>query len=256
MKKARCGAGLGDSLYLQGVLRVLSEKEPYAAMTDYPDVFRQLPNVITMPFDRIGVDIVAHYTRRKGVAGTNQWQDCCIAAGLPEDTPFKLTWKTRNKALVSKVAAAGKPILLVAMMRAPMGRKDGFGAEVLPSGAVIQKLIDKAVGKYTIVQVGSGRNLFQFKNIDIDLSNKTTVSDLIDLAKTCDKMLGYCSFFVPLAESLGKDALFVWSSAGLNSGIEFVRFIRPEKVLSSPQSRFVVDNWGAHDIERTADAFF
>ena len=255
MRRARCGAGLGDTLYLQGVLRVMSQTEALIAMTDYPDVFSQLPNVTTLPFYREGVEVVAHYNKRKYSEGTSQWQDCCIAAGISPDTPFKLDWQVQNKALVKQLKSLGNPILLVETLRSPMGRADNFGRELLPDGRLFQRIIDQARERYAIVQIGSGKDLFPFKNVDLNLANRTSVSDLLDAASVCDRMLGYCSFFVPLAESLGRPALFIWSSAGLVSGQQFVRAIRPEKVLHSPDSQYLIDNWRPEAITEKIDAF-
>lgn len=255
MRTARCGAGLGDSLYLQGVLRVMSKDEHMVAMTDYPDVFSQLENVTTKPFIREGIEVVAHYNKRKHVVGTSQWQDCCIAAGLPPDTPFILDWKLQNKRLVKQLRSLGKPILVVETLRTPMGRSDNFGRELLPDGRLFQRILDRARDKYAIVQIGSGKDLYPFKNVDLNLTNCTSVADLIDVAMLSDRMLGYCSFFVPLAESLSRSALFVWTSAGLNSGQQFIRAIRPEKVLHSPDSKYIVDDWKPEAITEAIDAF-
>jgi hypothetical protein len=102
-------------------------------------------------------------------------------------------------------------------------------------------VIDLAHETHTVVQVGAGQPLFKFRGIHIDLANRTTVAEMIDVASVASKFVGYCSFLVPLAESLNKPALFVWSSRGLKDGQLFVRRITPAKVLHKPTSRHVID---------------
>lgn len=252
MKSIRCGRGLGDSLYLQSVVRHLLAKDPtrLRVRTDYPDVFSQLGDrVETAPFER-RADIVAHYAVRKGIEGTTQFQDCCIAAGLREPVALQLDWQTTDQALVDRVRAGGRPLLVVQLPRAPMGRTDGFGASLLPDCRAIQRVIDVARQTHTIVQIGAGRPLHRFTGIDVNLADKTTVAQLIDVAAAADRCLGYCSFLVPLAESLGKPALFVWSERGLRDGQVYVRRITPAKVLHKPTSSAVMDTASDDELMR------
>jgi hypothetical protein len=141
------------------------------------------------------------------------------------------------------------------MARSPMGRKDGFGAELLPDCRMIQRAIDRLKGRALIVLIGSGKPLFEFKGIDVDLSNKTTVRQLLDVASIADGFLGYCSFIIPLAESFSKPALIVWSRRGLNAGHQYIRQITPQKVLYRESSQFVIDDASLEEIDEAADGF-
>lgn len=242
VKSIRCGRGLGDSIYLQSVVRhLLAKGARLRVKSDYPEVFRSLP-VEVVPFSRTS-DMTAHYSARKGVEGTTQFEDCCRAAGISEPVEMRLDWTAGNQALVDRVLAHGKPVAVVSLPRSPMGRSDGFGAELLPDCRVIQEHIDALAKTHTIVQVGAGEPLYRFKRISIDLANRTTVGELIDVASVADRFLGYCSFLVPLAESFHKPALFVWSHKGLHSRHLYVRRITPQKVLHRKDtSRWVLDS--------------
>lgn len=258
MKTIRCGRGLGDSLYLQSVVRHLLETtgETFKVRSDWPDVFRPLaPRVEVTPFSRL-VDVVAHYSARKGHAGTTQFEDCCAGAGLADKkVDLRLDWTVGDKSLVHPLLALGRQIVVVQLPRNPMGRIDGFGKELLPDCKVIQRCIDALRERALIVQVGSGVPLFKFKGIDVDLANRTSVSQLIDVAAVADGFLGYCSFMVPLAESFSKPALFVWSSRGLRAGHIYVRQITPKKVLHRASSQHVVDDWDPARIDEVINAF-
>jgi hypothetical protein len=113
---------------------------------------------------------------------------------------------------------------------------------------VINQIRDRAF----LVQIGSGKPLFKFEGLHLDISNQTTVCELLDVALEVDSFLGYVSFIVPLAESLNKRALLVWSRRGLRAGHEYVRRITPAKVLEKSTSRFVFDDASERELSDAA----
>lgn len=247
MKNIRGGMGLGDALYVQSVARHLTEQgQRLRVFTAWPDVFRPLP-VETAPFSRQGVDILAHYSTRKAIEGTTQFEDCCASAGIKEPIDLRIDWKAS-----APIAESTKPIVLVQLPRSPMGRTDGFGADLLPDCRQIQRAIDALRGRATIVQVGAGKRLYEFRNIDIDLADKTTIPQLFDLTASATALLGYVSYFVPLAESFDKPSLLVWSKRGLRSQHRYIRQITPEKILHKASSCSILDDAHADAIEEAA----
>jgi len=250
VKRIRCGKGLGDSLYLQSVVRhLVNQGKNLEVCTNWNDVFIPLKDKIKLaPFSREGIDIVAHYSMRKSYI-SKQFDDCCIQAGINDDVEFKLDWQIHNNSFIKQFKLLKKPIALVLLYRLPMDRADGFAQELLPDINVIQQVIDSLKLRYTIVLVGSGQAIKNYEGIDIDLSNKTSVSELIDLAYISHVMVGYCSFFVPLAESLDKRALFVWADKGLKSGNHYIKSIAPNKILYKNSSKYVIDNWTEEKID-------
>jgi hypothetical protein len=68
--------------------------------------------------------------------------------------------------------------------------------------------------------------------------------------------VGYCSFVIPLAESLNKPALLVWSKRGLRSGQPYIAAIKPEKILHKKTSRHLLDDANDTQIAEAADALF
>jgi len=241
MRSIRGGSGLGDAIYVQAIARHLVRKgERLQVCSAWPDVFRPLgDSVEVVPFRRGGVDILAHYSLRKPIDGTTQFQDCCIQAGITEPVELRLDWQPSSVPIMRN----GLPVVCVQLPRAPMNRRDGFGSELLPDCRVIQTLIDELSGRALIVLIGSGKPLFKFTGIDVDLSNSTTVPELFDMAHMADAFIGYPSFIIPLAEALDKPSLLVWSSRGLRAPQKYVRQITPRKVLHKPSSHHVVDDW-------------
>ena len=246
MKSIRGGMGLGDALYLQALVGHLLElwaRESFEVCNRYPEVFAPLgERVRVSPFRRDRIDVLGHYARRKG-QHSRQWQDVCLEAGAPDSLELRLTWRRTDAELVRMVEqkAEGRPIVLVQLPRAPMGRTDGFGHELLPDCRKIQRQLDELAGRVFFVLVGSGYPLFRFRGIDLDLTEKTSVSQLIDLAEASAGLIGYCSFFVPLAEGFKKPALFAWSARGMRSATVYVRTITPAKILERASSFWFVD---------------
>lgn len=257
MKSIRGGKGLGDALYVQAVARHLLPKlGKLRIATPWPEVFEPLNgSVECIPFTRAGIDIVAHYSVHR-YSQRSQWQDVCHSAGIREPVDLRIDWTPSTGAGRTLRAIAGnRKLLLVQMPRAPMDRKDGFGRELLPDCATIQKLINKARARGAcIVQVGAGRCLHQFHGIDVDMANKTSVAELMDIALVADGFIGFVSFAVPLAESMNKRALFVWSRAGLRASNPVVRTITPTKILEKQTSRYVLDDATEQNLEHELDA--
>ena len=236
MRSIRAGKGLGDALYLQAVARHISRKERLRVCSGWPDVFRNL-DVEVVPFTR-QADINAHYTLRKWRTDTDQFEDCCIQAGIKEPVDFLIDWEPAGSFVPNRV----KPVVLVLIPRMPMDRADGFARELLPRREAYQAAIDGLKGLATLVMVGSGKPLYELDGIDVDLTNRTSVSGLLDIASQADGFLGYCSFFVPLAESFNKPGLFVWARAGLMSRTPYIRQITPTKILHRDSSLYVIDD--------------
>lgn len=242
----RGGKGLGDALYVQAVARHLTSRgeRRLRVATMWPDVFKPLGDKVQcVEFTRQDVDVLAHYSRRKHQR-TRQFEDCCIEAGITGPVELTIDWEIEDTALVTDLwhRAGDRPIVLAQLAREPMGRADGFGRELLPDCRVVQQAIDALRDRAMIVQVGAGKSLHPFTGIEVDLANKTTVSQLLDVAASCTSMIGYCSYMVPLAESFGKPATFVWSRQGLRSSTGYIRQITPAKILEKETSHHVVDD--------------
>lgn len=257
MTSIRGGMGLGDALYVQAVARHLVGRERVEVCTKWPDVFRPLAGVTLSPFRRDRISRLAHYSLRRAVRETDQFEDCCLQAGLTIDVPLRLDWRVVNGDLIARVKgkAAGRPIVLLQLPRAPMDRKDGYGDELVPDLGVIQAVIDRLRGQGAfVVQAGAGVPLHRFTGVDLDLANATSVCELLDLASAADAFLGSVSFIVPLAESLERPVLVVWSRRGLQSKNEIIRWLTPAKVLHGPRSRAVMDDAPGVEIVAAADA--
>lgn len=256
--RVRAGSGLGDAIYLRCVVQaLLAAGKTVEVACSYPDVFHGLP-IKVEPFRREKIDIVAHYTQRKQATGSSQFQDMCAAASLPQNTPLEIKWTPLNEELLSAVhaTAAGRRIVLVHGGRAPMGRTDGFGMELLPTREAMAALLGMLPKDMLLVQVGKGPQLYPIE-CELDLREKTSATDLYDLMSISYGAVSQCSFIIPLAEAFNKPLLVLWSAKGMAAKDPFVSSVRPEKVLhrKSTTSIFAIDDWEYLRVKGMVDAF-
>lgn len=252
--------GLGDAIYLRPIVdHLVRAGAKLRVFCDYPEVFRGV-DVTVEPFIRHPpADIIAHYVGGKETPGTNQFQDMCRAAKIMEPLTQGFNWTVTNHVLVNdlRARAGWRKIILVHGGRTPMDRTDGFGAELLPAKAACDAVLEQLSDCF-LVRVGRdgkmGGELYGLR-CDIDLQNRTSVSDLLDLGAICDGAVGQCSYIIPLAEAFGKPLLVVWAARGLKAAHGYVRSITPKKVLSGPASRFVFDDVPVEKIKQAAREF-
>lgn len=256
MRRIRGGSGLGDAIYQRPIAEhFVRLGEQVVVCSAHADVFTG-SGAEVQPFRRDNIDVLAHYVAGKQIAVTNQWQDICASAKV--EVPLSFRWEVKNTAMARdfKAMAAGKPIILVHGGRAPMARVDGFGAELLPKRAAFDAALDALQGSCFLIEVGKGTEIYPVR-ADIDLTNRTSVHDLFDLASLADAVVGQCSFVIPLAECFDKPLLTIWAAHGMEATRHpYVRSITPQKILSKPSSKFVVDDWSTAQIQEAARAFY
>lgn len=239
--RMRGGSGLGDAIYMRPIVEHFVRERAVTVCSDYPDVFDGTGAKVEK-FDRLNIDVLAHYTMFKRDPTTNQWQDICRSAQV--DVPLHFDWTIRNRTLIDAVRrdAGGRPVVLIHGGRTPMGRTDGFGKELLPERGAFDLVLEQLRDCFT-VRIGKGAELFPLK-ADVDMNGGTTVLDLLDLGFEADAIVGQCSFIIPLAEAFDKPLLCIWSAAGQYHQVHpYIRQITPQKVLSKPSSKFVFDDW-------------
>lgn len=227
--------------------------DPVTVCSDYPDVFLGA-GVTVERFSRERINVLAHYVAGKPDTRTTQWEDVQRSAGV-SGLALAFAWSVRNAALVDRLRemADGRPLVLVHGGRPPMARADRFGMDLLPEREAFRAVL-KSLGDCFRVRVGAGPVLYGLP-CDHALGDSTTVSDLLDLGRACDGVVAQCSFAVPLAEVFDRPLLAVWSAAGLASPVPYVRQIRPQKILSKPLSRSVLDS-ASPDMLALAAMFF
>lgn len=250
--RIRGGSGLGDSIYLRPIVEHLAQTKDVIALSHFPEVFIG-SGVQVEPFQKSQVDVLAHYSSRRDVQSSTQYNDMLVTARL-KDVPLHFDWKIQSLSLVRDVidAANGRPIILVHGGRAPFGRSDGYGTEVMPQRRGFVHVLE-ALDDCYLVRIGKGAQ-YPLK-VHLDLQDLTTVSDVLDLGYICDGIVTQCGYPVPMAECFDKPLLAVWSARGLASQNQIIRTITPRKILSKPSSVYVMDDWPAEQLRDRARMF-
>lgn len=255
IKRIRGGRGLGDAIYVRPIVDYVRKLgNAVTVLTDFPEVYIGT-GATPRPFERIKVDVCAHYVGYKDHEGTTQWEDVCKSSGVPVDLPLRFPWHVANPSMISglRAQAGGRPLVLVHGGRLPMGRTDGFGIELMPSAEAFTTVLEALRGCF-LVQIGKASQVYPLKS-EVDMNGATTVRDIMDLGACCDAVVAQCSFAIPLAEAFDKPLLAVWGSKISASREKFVRTTTPLKVLSGARDRFVMDDWSRSALRWSASDF-
>ena len=242
-------SGLGDAIYVNPIAQAFSRMyDKVLVRTKYPEVFKYCKKVETVPFKKGGADKEFNYGgKRREDQSTSQWQDLLITSGLSMNTPYVIEWRLTNRQLEKMINdnAENKKILIMSSPHVPFARLDKFGLELIPNWKKFIPLLEYAKDNgYFIIQAGKGKCLWDYgKLIDIDLTNKTTVCDIMDLGIIGDVFLGQPGFIVPLAEGNGKNLYLIFSRRGLNCNTEFLKNITGKKVCSTRRGFWGVDDF-------------
>ena len=233
MLSLRGGRGVGDTLYVQAIARELCKTEDITVCTEYPELF-QLP-VKFEPYRRNNIDVVCHYANRRHER-THQWEDVQIRAGVKAD--LRLDWQTVNDSFIRRFEHL-RPILFVNAGRFPMQRTDGYANSILPEEGPLNAVLKELRKEYTAIYVGRGARLYPVE-CDIDLGDKTSITELVDLATISDAFYGQCSFMNILAQSLDKPCLTMFASRRANN--DLLRTITPQKILFKETDEYIFDD--------------
>jgi len=239
----RGSSGLGDSIYLYPVAKHYKDKGQDVKVTsNYPEIFRDL-NIEVIRFRKGNGDMIVSSGSRRNFP-TRQFEDVCVLAKIQGKIELKIPWKQRNGKLIRRATErmGNKRMMIVMASYMPFGRNDNFGEELMPNYKVMDMLIQACHNEFYIVLVGKGRQYHRFNGIDLDLSNKTSVSDLLDLVNISSVVVSQHGFMTPLCEALDKKLFSFFSRRGLKSQKSFLSKITPQKIIMKKSTAWVVDD--------------
>jgi hypothetical protein len=257
MNTIRCrgGSGVGDSFYLYPIVKHLLKDNNVTLCCNYPEIFTGLHNkeretiFKIESFRKTDIDMHLVYSLRKKYPDTNQYKDILIQNKLP-DIPLEMDWNITNDYITNGIVelAEGKKICFLEAPHEPFARTDGFALSMVPNYEIIDKLLEDE--NIFSVQIGRSPVPYKLKNIDYDLVDKTSISEMIDIASISDIFLGQIGFILPLSECLNKKNLVIVARKGLNSHIDFIKRITPTKVLCKDTSHACIDDEPFEEIQK------
>jgi hypothetical protein len=238
-------SGLGDTIYGYPIVRYYAQKhDEVYYMTNYPELFKTIPNAKCFKHEKLNyirlpdgqrqpIDIRFTYCGRKYTSGSSQFTDSRISAGVKEPIELKIPWQTRNQKLIDSIndKCGGKKVCIISAPYEPFGREDQWGAILRIQPDIMQRIVDKYKNKLYFILIGNEYTLHTIKNVNLNLINKTSVSDLFDLVKRCDYGISQIGNMLPLCECQGKKNFIIFSKKAMESENRFISAITPEKTI-------------------------
>jgi len=207
----KCLKGLGDAVYTFPIVSHFCKKTDVKVITPYPIIFDSLHVDTTTDYSE-AFDMHPRYTANRN---TTNWQyvDMLNSVNLPM-LPFDLIWglgftdEFKSKFLsdiMIEITVHRKKICVIKEPCAAHMHKKRNDFSMAPRRAVMQDWI-KANQQYCFVSVGHNE-LFKSRlsGIDFDLTDNTTVQDLISLCSIADIISTQVGHLVPIAQGLSKN---------------------------------------------------
>ena len=226
--------GLGDAVYCYPILKELAQtrfegRPIYIARNPYRSLFEPLKNfgnfVDTLTPNAPVLKI--HYRQRRDKA-TTQYEDLCIAAGLRKAPEFVFDWPYEfnpdfAKQLMTQLGGVG--YIVVKEPCAAHMHKKNMQPSIEPRPDEMDEMLAGFRGAgYKIISVGQEERFkHRLKNIDIDLDDKTSLTDYITLVKFASCVITQPGHLVPLAQAFHRPFKVFYQESGFPH-------IRPEKL--------------------------
>lgn len=225
MMKIRGNSGLGDAVYLYSVAKHLQDNgELVEVLSNYPEIYEALGCAV-QDYDRaLTVDLDCNYCHKKG-RDSAQMADISEPVGI--DLPIRLS--------------RTKPTILVPRWGNPMNNKIDR-SELIPDRAPVQDFIDLHDALYIQVGESDQAHSEDWDNIDIDLTDRTSVPALMWLYSAVDGVLSTIGNPVAFAEAFDTPLFCVFAQSGFDSNNRFFSTIRPHKVITKETSYYAVDS--------------
>lgn len=227
--------GLGDAIYLRAiVLHLLKRGDDPTVFTRWPGVFADLPIKVKSVEDVTGQEDLRHamyclFCRVPAVKALDQFALACLQAGILEPVQLRIDWPVKNRALLDDVRkrANGRRVL----MFQPVKKANKEQEALRPKRDAFSRYV--AERNEFRVKVGSPSHIMEGDTspCDLDLTGKTTVQDVFDLASAVDVVFCEPCFLLPLAESMDKPVVCMFSRRGFASKVERVYNVTPERLF-------------------------
>lgn len=230
-------SGLGDSVYLFPIVRAIEEKGgDVTVLSFYPDVFASLACEV-LPYRLTGFHIDCSYVPFKERQSTTQFEDMLSFFSF-EDVPLTMPAPVTQPPDFSE---NGKKVCVVKQPSVPS--MNPLFRELVPKGHTFQRVIDALADEYVFVAVGyKGEIAHPLTGIDYDLTDCTSVRDVLSLVAASDLVLTQPGFLLPMAEAFGTPCFTIFSERGLVSPRRAVATITPAKLVCSPKTGFALDS--------------
>ncbi len=226
--------GLGDAIYLRAlVLHLIERGESVTVFTQWPDVFSDLPIVTKSLKERTGHEDIHHcqpclHCRLPEVSIGGLFEMACRQAGVLDRVELRADWTVKNTELAETVR------------RAASGRKIMVYQPLKPARGVEQEILQPRPRAY-VSYIESRSDMFRVKLgtggagvCDLDLTEKTTVSEAFDVATVADVIFGEPCYLTTLAQAMDKPYVCMFSSRAQWAVQSRVSGLTPWRFMTKP----------------------
>lgn len=229
--------GLGDAIHLRAiVLHLLERGEEIEVYTGWPEVFTGLPVVLRTHEQIADHDQIRHamaclHCCIPEIMGMSLFQNACRQAGIVEPVALRMDWKVKDGKRIRRIKAraAGKPILLYQPVKKANNAQQ---AELRPDRDAYRAYLQGMKG-YFRIKVGNAAFTIDDPRlpVDLDLFNKTTVSEVFDIATIADCFFSEDSYIQVIAQAMNKPVTWMFARKGESSAFSRSRNARPSRMI-------------------------
>jgi hypothetical protein len=217
-------SGLGDTVYMYPIAeRFIEQGYDVTVLTNYPEVLKEL-NCKKEPFNRSRQNAInCSYVNRKHIPETDQYIDCCIAAGIDSNIPaLSMKWTPADKKYDNYAVVIAPTV--------PFGQayRDDY-LHIMPNVKEIDRYCREIAQDMLIVMVG--KNYISKVYCDHDLTGQTSLCEYIDLLYHSNLIISQVGNALSFAEALNKKATIFFPAKAKESNLPFIQQITPDKVI-------------------------
>lgn len=226
----RAARGLGDAIHLRAAAEHLVRRgESVRVFTPFPVVFTGSAAEVRPVMDGNQCSDLRHFFHRFAHDGISAFAGACRRVGIDDPVDLAIDWKVKNWALVKKIAdlAAGRRIFVYQPRKRPNN----------PSQVLLCPEIDRYNGvvadhcDHFRVKLGvSAYCLDDSGPCDVDLFDKTSISDAFDIATLGHVFFGESCYIPMVGEAMDRRYIIMFTRRALNSD-DSMRFMTPERLF-------------------------
>lgn len=226
-------SGFGDAIYLNPIAHALSKEHDLVVQTKYPELFRDIDCKTVLESSHR--DKYCTYINNK-MGKNSQFNDMVANAGL-SNIELKLHLDLKPSKNIVDLVQRKKPYAVAVN---PYREHIITDCRLMPEQKQYSKMVYEYVGlDIGLIVVGKSPQNLMFNGIS--LLDNTTQDDLLYIIKNAEKTIGQVGYIIPASEVFDVPCLAVFAIGYKHSTKEFVKTIKPHKVITKSTTKTVYE---------------
>lgn len=238
--------GLGDALYVRAVARhLVNRNKDVTVFTRWPVVFDGMPLTIRPLEARNDAEDLRHviycsHCRVNEPQSLNFFTLACKQAGIVEQVELYIDWQVKSRKLVDTIRdkARGRRVFVY---QSPKRANSAEEASLRPHRSAFNSFVANH-GDCFRVKLGHSSSVDIDASVpcDLDLFDKTTVQEALDVCASADLLFSDPSFVTVMGEAMGKRFTAMLSRRAAESPSLRARSATPERLFHNKHLMTVV----------------